>query len=97
VTTVSDNNNDHETRIRDRAYAIWQEEGQPEGQEHAHWQRARDELGSGDTLSQGGEKAENIVGDNTSVLGEGDEPSQLHEDVSGSPQAGELGRPKKTR
>jgi hypothetical protein len=30
--------------IRERAYGIWIAEGRPDGREHAHWQRARQEL-----------------------------------------------------
>ncbi len=33
-----------EHRIRQRAYVIWIEEGQPEGRELEHWLRARGEL-----------------------------------------------------
>jgi hypothetical protein len=32
---------DLEERIRQRAYQLWQEEGCPEGQDEAHWERAR--------------------------------------------------------
>jgi hypothetical protein len=35
---------DREQRIRDRAYAIWQREGRPEGQEREHWQQAMREI-----------------------------------------------------
>jgi hypothetical protein len=33
-----------EQRIRERAYGIWIEEGQPNGRDLAHWQRAHQEL-----------------------------------------------------
>ena len=33
-----------EHQIRERAYGIWLEEGQPHGRELAHWQRAHQEL-----------------------------------------------------
>lgn len=33
-----------EQRIRDRAYAIWQEEGEPSGRAEEHWAKARAEL-----------------------------------------------------
>ncbi|MCQ4158913.1 DUF2934 domain-containing protein [Roseomonas sp. GC11] len=33
-----------EDRIRQRAYALWEAEGRPEGQEEAHWHRARAEI-----------------------------------------------------
>jgi hypothetical protein len=32
---------DSEQRIRERAYAIWEQEGRPGGREHVHWERAR--------------------------------------------------------
>ena len=35
---------DMEQQIRDRAYAIWQEEGEPEGRESEHWAKARAEF-----------------------------------------------------
>ncbi|PWC43060.1 DUF2934 domain-containing protein [Azospirillum sp. TSO22-1] len=33
-----------EDRIRDRAYAIWEREGCPDGRHEAHWEQARREL-----------------------------------------------------
>lgn len=33
---------DHEQRVRERAYQIWQEQGCPEGQADAHWDLARE-------------------------------------------------------
>ena len=36
--------NDRETLIRDRAHAIWQEEGKPEGRDREHWERAAAEV-----------------------------------------------------
>ncbi len=32
---------DRESRIREIAYFIWEEEGRPEGQAERHWQSAR--------------------------------------------------------
>ena len=40
------NNNETERRIRERAFQIWIEEGQPEGRDKEHWERAEKELGS---------------------------------------------------
>ena len=40
-------NDDKERTIRDRAYAIWQEEGEPEGCEADHWHRAASEFETG--------------------------------------------------
>lgn len=43
-----------ESRIRDRAYAIWEREGRPEGREVQNWHQAvREVLASGD-LAIGG-------------------------------------------
>ena len=33
-----------EVAVRERAYAIWEAEGRPEGREHDHWHRAAREL-----------------------------------------------------
>ena len=44
-------NSEREERIRARAYQLWNEEGQPEGKEAEHWERARAEIEGG----QGGE------------------------------------------
>ena len=34
----------HEAAIRQRAYAIWEEEGRPDGREWDHWERALREI-----------------------------------------------------
>jgi uncharacterized protein YjbJ (UPF0337 family) len=38
---------DRADRIRRRAYAIWQEEGSPDGREYDHWHRAEREEDAG--------------------------------------------------
>jgi hypothetical protein len=35
-----------EQAIRERAYAIWEEEGRPDGRHLDHWRRAEDEINS---------------------------------------------------
>jgi hypothetical protein len=40
----SDGQSDREQAIRERAYAIWEEEGRPEGQHLQHWLRAEAEI-----------------------------------------------------
>ncbi|WP_081718334.1 DUF2934 domain-containing protein [Lutibaculum baratangense] len=35
---------ERERRIRERAHALWEEEGRPEGRHDAHWERARQEI-----------------------------------------------------
>lgn len=39
---------DKEERIRQRAYAIWESEGRPEGHDRRHWEKAEGELADGD-------------------------------------------------
>jgi hypothetical protein len=41
---------DQEQRIRERAFQIWIEEGQPLGRDKEHWAQARRDLGLGDDL-----------------------------------------------
>jgi hypothetical protein len=62
-------NNDH--RIRERAYALWEEEGRPEGREHDHWSRAAAEI------------AERLGRENPGEHGSGDNPATAGS--SGSP------------
>ncbi|MGZ8321568.1 MAG: DUF2934 domain-containing protein [Rhodoplanes sp.] len=33
---------DHERRVRERAYRIWEEEGRPDGRADTHWEMARE-------------------------------------------------------
>ena len=35
---------DRERKIRDRAYAIWEREGRPQGRESEHWRQAEREV-----------------------------------------------------
>jgi hypothetical protein len=35
-----------EQQIRERAYALWEQEGRPEGRELEHWRQASEELGN---------------------------------------------------
>jgi hypothetical protein len=37
-----------EQAIRERAYAIWEEEGRPDGRDLDHWRRAEQEISSAD-------------------------------------------------
>lgn len=41
--------NDAEKRIRDRAHAIWEAQGHPEGLADAHWRQAEAELAEGES------------------------------------------------
>lgn len=42
---------DREELIRRRAYAIWEREGRPEGQDKRHWEQASQEMTRGDPPS----------------------------------------------
>jgi Protein of unknown function (DUF2934) len=39
---VSDNHADHETRVREMAYELWEENGRPHGRDVELWERARE-------------------------------------------------------
>jgi hypothetical protein len=43
---------DDNERIRDRAYAIWEDEGRPHGRHESHWHRALAELGLASAAEQ---------------------------------------------
>lgn len=43
---------DREEQIRNRAHAIWESEGQPEGRDKEHWAQAEGEHGGGDAETQ---------------------------------------------
>lgn len=45
-----------ERRIRDRAYRIWVDEGQPEGKYLDHWLRAKREIEEEDAIIDGTEE-----------------------------------------
>lgn len=38
---MSDSEQDTETRIRERAYALWDQDGRPEGRAEEYWEKAR--------------------------------------------------------
>ncbi len=44
---------DREARIRDRAYQIWEEEGQPEGRGAEHWAQAEREIDAAPDVDSG--------------------------------------------
>lgn len=56
-------NQDLNDRIRQRAYAIWEEEGRPQGRERDHWERAAHEMeGSDGALNNAVERPVASVG-----------------------------------
>jgi Protein of unknown function (DUF2934) len=50
--------NDRETKIRQRAYQLWQDEGCPEGKHEDHWAKAAREIDSGDGEIEGDDVAD---------------------------------------
>lgn len=44
----------HESAIRERAYAIWEAEGRPEGREWEHWRRAAQEVAGNASQQENG-------------------------------------------
>lgn len=53
------NARDRETEVRERAYAIWENEGKPDGQQIEHWERAEKQINGefapGDAMIEGGD------------------------------------------
>jgi hypothetical protein len=43
---------DREERIRQRAHALWEQEGRPHGRDREHWERARYEVESATSATQ---------------------------------------------
>ncbi len=60
---------DREARIRERAHAIWEEEGRPVGKEREHWERAAKEVDAQSRSSDSGAEAHkpDILKDTTAV------------------------------
>ena len=44
--TSAEKNSIVEEKVKSRAYAIWEDEGRPEGKHLEHWERARREAGA---------------------------------------------------
>jgi Protein of unknown function (DUF2934) len=44
---------DHERRVRERAYLLWESEGRPHGQDVEYWERARELIGMEDSPGSG--------------------------------------------
>ncbi|WP_158046413.1 DUF2934 domain-containing protein [Skermanella pratensis] len=78
-------------RIRQRAYEIWQQEGQPEGRQQEHWEQAMREA------SGGGDQAEGDLqtgaglqsgADEDKAMGSISDAAGAMREVSGSPEIG---------
>jgi len=53
---MTDRNEDH---VRERAYAIWEEEGRPDGEDLRHWSAAEAEL-RGDETTRANEQRKQL-------------------------------------
>ena len=62
---------DRERRIRERAFDIWIEQGQPQGKDREHWERAEKEVDDAPPLVPGGAS---VTG-----LDDGGEPTETSE------------------
>jgi len=51
---------DREEQRRQKAYALWEEEGRPEGRHDAHWHQADDEAGDGAHDSSGADESASL-------------------------------------
>lgn len=58
---------DREARIRERAQAIWEEEGRPEGRDREHWERAAAELHASETSAEVGADMPDILKTTTAL------------------------------
>lgn len=45
TAAYSGDETDRDARIRERAYALWLEQGQPEGRDLEHWMAAEESIG----------------------------------------------------
>ena len=59
---------DRERRIHERAYALWQSEGRPEGRHEEHWRQAREAV-DGEDAAAGSPATSGSVG--TEATGSG--------------------------
>jgi len=50
---MSQNQDTHDARIADKAYALWEADGKPEGQSQNHWELARQFIMEQDARSGG--------------------------------------------
>ncbi|MGE6784486.1 DUF2934 domain-containing protein [Ensifer adhaerens] len=52
---------DKNERIRRRAYAIWESEGRPVGEDMRHWEQARREIEAGEASEQKDEEGPGTI------------------------------------
>ncbi|QQP91122.1 DUF2934 domain-containing protein [Skermanella sp. TT6] len=82
-------------RVRQRAYEIWQQEGQPEGKQQEHWEQAMREVGGGQGEGQGapGEDMQSGAGlqsgaDDDKAMGSISDAAGAMREASGGPEVG---------
>ncbi|UEM01971.1 DUF2934 domain-containing protein [Skermanella rosea] len=78
-------------RVRQRAYEIWQQEGQPEGKQQEHWEQAMREVG-GDQGVPGGDMQSGAGlqsgADDDKAMGSISDAAGAMREASGSPEVG---------
>jgi hypothetical protein len=81
---------DREGRIRERAYRLWQDEGEPHGKHDDHWQRAESEVAGEQPAATGATAKSKSTRGNGAAAPLADEPadSPATTIASGSPKAG---------
>ena len=58
---------DREERIRERARAIWEEEGRPEGKDREHWERAAAEVDASEASGEAEVESPDILKPTTAL------------------------------
>jgi hypothetical protein len=59
---------DRESRIRERAHRMWEEEGRPDGKDREHWDRATLEIDEEKVPAKGASRSPSKVADQTAGL-----------------------------
>jgi hypothetical protein len=76
---------DRESQVRERAHAIWLEEGMPEGQADQHWSRAESEVADADT-SAPSEPTKTADEDDSAAADQGATPAETAPEFNAAPE-----------
>lgn len=74
-------------RIRERAYALWEGEGRPNGRSEAHWQQAEAEIGASEADPETLPPADVLAPDPPPDDGEGASEADAETIPPGNPKA----------
>lgn len=86
---------DRETQVREKAYQLWQDEGEPDGRDQEHWAAAEQQLGGGggaDPTMFAGTVTPDPVAADLAALGSDDIEATGPEGRSPAAKAGKRGR-----